>query len=142
MKIKDALGYIVGTSSRLMRNKLDSCLMKYDLTTAQWAVIKLLQERGELTQKQISDELLGDKATIGEIINKLEKKGYIIKSKSPTDKRAFNVHLTEKAFNILPDIEIIATMVNEVALKGLQENEIYILYRTLNNIITNLKGEL
>lgn len=38
---------------------MDKYLSEYKLTTSQWSVIKLLSDKGELSQAQIADKLNG-----------------------------------------------------------------------------------
>lgn len=42
MEIQNILGYLLNTSARFIKREMDKNLDKYDLTTSQWAVIKLL----------------------------------------------------------------------------------------------------
>lgn len=139
MEIKNMLGYKLGVCTRRMKRKMDMQLAEYDLTTSQWAVVKLLQEKGELTQKQIADELLGDKATAGEVIRRLEKRDYITKRCSDTDKRAYLVNLTQKAGDVIPKIEQKAISQTKEALADTSQDEEELFYKVLDTIIKNLE---
>ena len=141
MEIQEVLGYMLGTSSKLIKRTMENYLRKYDITTSQWAVLKLLDTRIPLTQSQIANELLGDKATIGEVIQRLYEKDYIEKSFSKNDRRAYLISLTPKAKNAVKDIERMVNEVTEKAIKGFTEDDIQLLYKFLNQIIDNLKGE-
>ena len=141
MEIQEVLGYMLGTSSKLIKRTMENYLRKYDITTSQWAVLKLLDTRIPLTQSQIANELLGDKATIGEVIQRLYEKDYIEKSFSKNDRRAYLISLTPKAKNAVKDIERMVNEVTEKAIKGFTEDDIQLLYKFLNHIIDNLKGE-
>lgn len=141
MEIQEVLGYMLGASSKLIKRTMENYLRKYDITTSQWAVLKLLDTRIPLTQSQIANELLGDKATIGEVIQRLYEKDYIEKSFSKNDRRAYLISLTPKAKNAVKDIERMVNEVTEKAIKGFTEDDIQLLYKFLNHIIDNLKGE-
>ncbi len=141
MEIQEVLGYMLGASSKLIKRTMENYLRKYDITTSQWAVLKLLDTRIPLTQSQIANELLGDKATIGEVIQRLYEKDYIEKSFSKNDRRAYLISLTPKAKNAVKDIERMVNEVTEKAIKGFTEDDIQLLYKFLNQIIDNLKGE-
>lgn len=141
MKIQQMLGYLLNTSGKLTKKILDNNLKKYNITTSQWAVLKLLDTKKQLTQTEIAKELLGDKATAGDVILRLCEKNYIEKSINKVDKRMYVVRLTPKAKNVIADMERMADDVCKKALKGLDDNDIQILYKSLNQIINNLYKE-
>lgn len=141
MKIQQMLGYLLNTSGKLTKRLLDNNLSKYNITTSQWAVLKLLDTKKQLTQTEIAKELLGDKATAGDVILRLCEKNYIEKSVSKSDKRMYVVSLTPKAKGVIADMEMMACHVSNKALDGLDDNDIEILYKSLNQIINNLSKE-
>ncbi len=141
MEIQEILGYMLATSSKLIKRTMDYYLNTYHITTSQWAVLKLLDTRIQLTQSQIANELLGDKATVGEIILRLYEKDYIEKLFDENDKRAYLISLTPKAKNVIKDIERMVNEVNEKALDGLTGEDVQTLYKLLNQIIDNLSKE-
>ncbi len=142
MEIQDILGYLLNSSAKLIKRSMDKYLEKYNITTAQWSIIKLLDSRERLTQTQISQELRADKATVGDIISRLIDKKLLDKSFEQKDRRAYSVCLTAEAKNIVKDIEEMAGNVTDAALKGLSDRQKEELYSTLNKIIKNLsEGE-
>ena len=141
MEIQQILGYLLNTSSKLIKRTMDNNLNEYNITTSQWAVLKLLDTKIQLTQTQIAKELLGDKATAGDIILRLYEKTYVEKSIDKNDKRMYVVSLTPKAKNLINDMEKKAIEVTNKALEGLDYNDIQILNKSLNQIINNLSKE-
>ncbi len=141
MEIHDILGYLLNTSARLIKRKMDCELERYDITTSQWAVLKLLYSKTELSQAQISDELMSDRATIGTVIFKLLDKGLIKKNLDPADRRSYVVCLTRKSKDIVKEIENKVEKVTEAALKGMSKSDIDRLFSSLNSIINNLSEE-
>jgi len=141
MEIQQILGYLLNTSSKLIKRTMDNNLNEYNITTSQWAVLKLLDTKIQLTQTQIAKELLGDKATAGDIILRLYEKNYVEKSIDKNDKRMYVVSLTPKAKNLINDMEKKAIEVTNKALEGLDYNDIQILNKSLNQIINNLSKE-
>jgi DNA-binding MarR family transcriptional regulator len=142
MEIQKILGYLLNTSARFIKRRMDIELEKYDITTSQWAVLKLLNSKKELSQAQIADELMGDRATLGTVIYRLIEKGYIIKNLDLIDRRSYVVSLSEKAQLIIQDMENMVEKVTHEALEGLGETEVEKLYCFLNRIINNLnRGE-
>ena len=141
MEIQQILGYLLNTSSKLIKRTMDSHLSEYNITTSQWAVLKLLDTKNQLTQTEIAKELLGDKATAGDIILRLCEKDYVKKSLDKKDKRMYVVNLTPKSKILINDMERKAIDVTNKALDGLDDNDIQILNKSLKQIINNLSKE-
>ncbi len=141
MEIENILGYLLNTSARFIKRKMDRELEIYNITTSQWAILKLLDSKNELTQAQIADALLGDRSTAGTVIFKLIEKEYVEKNLDSIDRRSYIVRLTPKARGIIKDIEKKTEDISALALNGLAECDINILFQSLKKIITNLSKE-
>lgn len=58
-------------------------------------VLRLLSERGELSQKELREVLNTKPGSISELISKLEAKGLIVSQRDETDRRQVNLRLTD-----------------------------------------------
>lgn len=50
MEMQNILGYMLNTSARFIKRKMDKNLEEYEITTFQWAVLKLLSQKEQLTR--------------------------------------------------------------------------------------------
>lgn len=141
MKIQKSLGYLLNGSARLIKRKLDVQLKSYNITTGQWALIKLLSVEDNLSQAEIADKLNADRATSGAIIDKLISKGLIKKELSKNDRRSYLVKILPPALAIEREVTLLAENVNNLALQGLSDSDISILIKCLETIILNLEDE-
>ncbi|MDL2211358.1 MarR family transcriptional regulator [Erysipelotrichaceae bacterium OttesenSCG-928-M19] len=101
-------GYLLISVAKKLRYQLNSELQKIDITSQQWAVIiniDLLAANGIVTLIDIAKHLEIDKPTMTGIINRLEKKKLINKSKHPTDNRAHALTLSNDGRKILKDYQ-------------------------------------
>ncbi len=140
MEIQQSLGYLLNTSARLIKRKLDLLLKNYDITTAQWAVLKLLSLEDNLSQAEIADKLNTDRATCGAVIDKLIAKGLLQKELFENDRRSYRVKILPVAVSIANEVSLLAQNVNCSAVKGLTDTEISVFNRCLNIVISNLGG--
>lgn len=62
---------------------------------SQGKILKILYKKGDISQKKIQDMLHVKSGTISESINKLEKKGLLIRQNDKVDRRKKVLHLTE-----------------------------------------------
>lgn len=82
----------------------ESC-EKYDLTAAQAVVILIVCDHGELTQDEITKRLGLDKSVIAKTVTKLTELGFLVRSTNAKDKRTFDIHPTEKAWDAYPHVQ-------------------------------------
>lgn len=66
------------------------------INTRQGIILKLLSREDGLTQKDLTRRLEITSSSCGELITKLEQGGYLEKRTNPSDKRTFNVYLTDR----------------------------------------------
>lgn len=139
MNINQSLGYLLNTSARNIKSLLNDELKSAGITTSQWAVLKLLSEKGMLTQVDIALNLKSDKATVGAITEKIERKGLVIKDKNLLDKRAYNVFLTDAGESLVNNLVGAAENVNSVAFRGFNQKQRKDLEQYLNRVTLNLE---
>lgn len=72
----------------------------------QGRVIKLLKIHPKINQKDLSYLLDIRPQSLGELLSKLEKNGYISRTPSETDKRAMIIELTEKGTELPDEAEL------------------------------------
>jgi DNA-binding MarR family transcriptional regulator len=68
----------------------------------QGRVLAILKMQPEIVQKELGYLLDISKQALAELINKLEKKGYITRAKSEKDRRSFVIKLTEMGRKAIP----------------------------------------
>ena len=141
MEIQHSIGYLLNTSARLMKRKLDIHLKSYNITTAQWAVLKLLSVEDNLSQAEIANRTNADRATCGTVIEKLISKGLLKKELFANDRRSYRVRILPSALTIVDEATLLAESVNNSAIKGLSDIEISTFTHCLNTILLNLGGK-
>ncbi|MGM0168029.1 hypothetical protein IGI39_003041 [Enterococcus sp. AZ135] len=140
MIINQSLGYLLNTSARNIKSHLNNELKSAGITTSQWAILKLLSEKGTSTQVDIALNLKSDKATVGAVIERIEKRGLVRKEKSSLDRRAYEVILTNEGKTLVDNLVGSAESVNKRALEGLDQDQRKNLEDYLNKIISNLEN--
>ena len=74
---------------------------KYGLTGPQLIVLKEIYRFPEKKLSEISRQVSLSQATVTTILDRLEQQGFVKRVRDITDKRKVNVHLNEKALNLL-----------------------------------------
>lgn len=73
---------------------------------SQRRVLFFLREFGPMTQRALLEEMGVRASSLSELLSKLEVKGYILKEKSETDKRNYNVSITPEGRHALEELNI------------------------------------
>lgn len=77
---------------------------KFGIGSGQYLFLLNLYKNEGITQEELTEKLKLDKATTARAIKKLEDEGYVKRIKKETDKRAYNLMLTEKAQEIKEEV--------------------------------------
>jgi DNA-binding MarR family transcriptional regulator len=64
------------------------------MTPGQFTVLRTLTERGDLTQRELTEIMSSDANTIASVLSRLEKLGWITRETHERDRRANRMHLT------------------------------------------------
>ena len=96
--MENAVGYLIGHAAMRIRMGLRRLFMAsgLDVTPEQWVVLFRLREREGLTQSELGERTVRDKATVTRILDRLEKKSLVERRRDPRDRRTQRIFLTEK----------------------------------------------
>ena len=138
MKLDSNLGSLLGKSSRLLANHLNSSLSTVNLTVEQWSLLAFLWIQDNQSQKSLQLALLKDKATINSLIKYLLKDAFITKEPSTVDKRSFIISLTQKGKDVQSTSMPMAIQSIQTATLQIDEQELQTTLKVLEQIINNL----
>lgn len=110
----------------------------FTITVDQWLVLKAIEENILVTQQQIAERVFKDVASITRIIELLVKNEYLERSFHSTDRRRFELRLTEMATKVLKDLQPHIEDNRKNALAGISAEEITRLRETLGKLINNV----
>ena len=74
------------------------------LNLTNFAVLELLFHRGKQPMQKIGDKILMTSGSITYIVNKLEKKGYLVREASPNDRRVTYASISDQGRELLNSI--------------------------------------
>lgn len=140
-KLDEVVFYTLEKSIRMYRKYAQSQIHKngFDITIDQWLILKTLQETKCISQREIAELVFKDFASITRIIELLVQKNYLRRRTNATDRRKFELEITEAGDKIIEDIYPIVVAYRAQALIGLTNTEINDLKTQLEKLITNCK---
>jgi MarR family transcriptional regulator, organic hydroperoxide resistance regulator len=106
-------------------------LAQYDVTPAQYSILKCLWNQDGQTAKQIAGTLCLEGSTISGIMDRLEQKNLLKRIPNLDDRRSIKVFLTESGVKLQSAIEREIENANEFCLREYNDIERVLLKRFL-----------
>lgn len=131
------------TDLKLSRN-LSAHVRKYgidEVTMMHGWIIRYLYENREkdIFQKDIEQRFSVGRSTVTNIIQLMEKKGFVRRESVKQDARLKKVILTEKGIGSQESFEDIVEHIEEELSEGISNEELHIFYKVLDQINQNVK---
>ena len=119
------IGFLISDVARLLRTAFDRRVRRLGLTRSQWLVINRLHRKPGATQSELAEMLEVEKATAGRMVDRMEKKGWVVRRPDAADRRVNRLFLTADADLIQVQLAQIAdrTVDSALALLSARERE-------------------
>ncbi len=109
----------------------------YDLTPVQYAALEAIYENPGSDQKFVAELIGYDRATIGGVIERLEKKGWVRRVVSQEDRRARELSLTAKGNSIRSSLQPIVQELQKEILLPLGEADQELMINLARQVVWN-----
>lgn len=113
----------------------------HGLTGPQMLLIKELLAMGETTVSRLADRVNLSQATVTDILNRLENRGLITRTRSDQDRRCVFIKLTEAARESLQGTPQLFADSFAMKFEALQEWEQFQLVSSLNRVASMMSGD-
>lgn len=137
------LGHEIKTLNNLMCRNFFNSVQKLknvdEATIMHGWIVRYLYENidKKIFQKDIEKEFSINRSTVTNILKLMEKKGYIVRKCVENDARLKKLELTEKGIQLHKDISSTIDILDKETLKDIDENDLKIFYKVLNQIRKN-----
>ncbi len=144
MKQKNPTGTVLYTIEQAIKEYRKVCQKNIqkivsDITVDQCLVLIILNENPKIAQIEIAKLMFKDNASITRIIELMVKKDYLLREPDEFDKRKSKLIVTEKGQKTIVLLSPVFKLNRKTALDGLSLEEIELLDKLLNKIISNCK---
>ena len=138
-RLNDSFGFILNKVNTKLKNELLQHLKEHDVTPEQWAILNCLWEQDGITPKELADLTFKDKPNTNRILEKLIRKGLVVRKAHPVDKRAFQMFLTESGWALREQLIPQVKQLLAKAAAGIEPDKVAEMKKLLNQIYDNLK---
>jgi DNA-binding MarR family transcriptional regulator len=130
-----SIGFMLTKARNIVAADMDDALKPLDITSQQMGIILWLSRGIACTPFEISRHLSIDTGLMTRMLDKLEAKGLLKRSRSEADRRVFDLRLTTKGDAIAAEIPGIALPVLNGRVKNFSKTEFKELLRLLGKFM-------
>ena len=103
-KLEDSLGFQVNMTANAMKNRFNTFLKPYKLTSEQYVIMKSVEENPDISPTQLAEITFKDKTTITRMIDTLVKNEMLIRIPKADDRRAYQIQWSTKGEEVMKEI--------------------------------------
>jgi DNA-binding MarR family transcriptional regulator len=133
--LTDSVGFLLTKARNLLAAEMDTSLKDLDITGPQMGILVGMQSGLAATPFELSKMLSVDTGLMTRMLDKLEVKGLLERSRSVDDRRVVNLVLTKKGAEIANEIPKLVPEVLNARLKKFTKAEFNELCRLLDKFI-------
>ncbi len=142
MKRDDRLIFLLGKARHCLMTSLDRSLLAVaEVTSAQAGALFYLMKNNGCLLRELSQGLMLDNSAITGMVDRLEKKDFVKRSNSKSDRRAINIHLTDTGHEAATKALSIVKKYNNAIKEDFSKDEIDVFRDVLHWIISQFGGE-
>jgi DNA-binding MarR family transcriptional regulator len=134
-EIENSLGFLLAKAYQRGYSLFKKPLEKFGLTPKQFSLLAFLWKQDGLSQIELSEKCQIDRTTIGGLLDRLEKLGYVSRHPHPDDRRAYLIRLTDSGKSLEKELLGIARQVTDIFGAKLSKEEIL----TLRDLLRKLR---
>lgn len=101
------VGYVVRRAQVWIFQDVKRTLREFDFTPAQFSVLKLIGANPGSAQARVADALVIERARLVQMLDRLEARGLITRTRSPTDRRSHALNLTPQGNQVLGQLVLL-----------------------------------
>lgn len=132
------VGFLLHDVARLLRKRFEQRARELGLTRSQWQVLAYLDRNPGIQQGALAELIDVEPITVGRIVDKLQDCGVVERRPHPSDRRAWQLHLTHLAGPKLEQMRAIGELTRAEAFLDIPDAEREQLLDTLSTMKTNL----
>lgn len=137
IQLQTSLGYYLAKARNVLAARTDRALGPLDLTSQQIGVILMLADGRAHTPLELSREMSYDSGSMTRMLDRLEKKGFVTRERSESDRRIVELKLTPRGADAAARLPAIGAAVLNEQLKDFSRAELDTLTSLLARLIAN-----
>jgi MarR family transcriptional regulator, transcriptional regulator for hemolysin len=141
-KLNDTFFYNLEKSIKTYRQYFQNQLKLngFDITLDQWLILNTIIENPNISQNEIAEKVFKDKASVARIIELLVQNRFLTRAIHPTNRRMFQLTITEKGIETIEKISNLVPIFRKNALIGISPDILKETQNVMKTIVINCKN--
>ena len=135
---EENIGLLIHDVARLLRVLYDRQMSSIGLTRSQWWLLTYLFFKDGINQSELAILMDMEKAPLSRLLDRMEKKGWVIRKNESKDRRTKNIYLSESIKPLISSMRDKAAEYRNESLSILTDKEL----NKLKDILQILKKDL
>ena len=135
---EENIGLLIHDVARLLRVLYDRQMVSIGLTRSQWWLLTYLRFRDGINQSELGVLMDIEKAPLSRLLDRMELKGWIVRSSDNKDRRIKNIYLSDNVKPLIKSMREKAANHREQALSTLDTKDL----NKLTDLLQTLKKDL
>ncbi len=134
------VGFLLRYADRVFTRVLSEELKSHDATISQWSVLRVLSEEEGISQVELADRMLVEKANLTAVLEAMVAEGLLVRPRNTQDKRKSKLFLTARARELKKGLVPFVKSVNAEATRQMDDLAICQFCELLLQLISNLEN--
>jgi DNA-binding MarR family transcriptional regulator len=140
MSAEQSLGYQIRYAYRIFVKALADELNAHRVTTGQWSALRVLWQEDGLSQVELAQRMMVEKASLTAVLKAMASEGLITRVRNTEDRRKVNIFLTASGRRLKSKILPLIGKINKRATRRLSSADVQQLRRLLARVMINLQN--
>ena len=132
---------LIKKAARLLEKKANILLKPHNIMHGYTYFLMALYTQDGMTQTELQNVIGIEQPTVVRTLDRMARDELIERRQSPTDRRVFNIYLTEKGMACKDAVLCSATDLNESLLLTFNEDEQAMIHTYLERLVANLERD-
>jgi DNA-binding MarR family transcriptional regulator len=108
----------------MLFDRIGRLLRPLNVSAAGGLVLGILRDRGPMPPSELSERLIVTRATVTGVLDSLERRGFVLRTPNPADRRSLLVEITPAGLGVLRELRTIVHRHEKEWLGGLSDREL------------------
>ncbi len=136
---EQSLGYQIRYAYRAFVKALADELAPHRLTTGQWSALRVLWQLEGLSQVELAQRMMVEKASLTPVLKAMAAAGLITRKRNAGDRRKVNIFLTPAGRRLRSKVLPLVGKINRRATRRLSAADVERLHALLGRVMLNLQ---
>jgi len=132
------LGYLLHEVTRLLKRRFEEEARIHGITLPQWRALAEIYRNEGISQVSLAGCIDADPMTVSGILDRLEKRGLIMRNPDPNDSRAKLARVTEAGSELVDDVRAVGLGIYGQAMDGMSDADQKLMTAALGRMRDNL----